>query len=174
MNLHHSFWYNTFILWVILTIYTVTDIVVWQIYQNANISVAFYDKLWFAEGLGMAVVAGLTMFSIALPVLVVLYNKMMVESLFYYLFQGQLPPYHLPWLSIGTSTNLYIISIGFIALSVVLICVELRWKRKLKSRLQNQDHFLRYLRKFAEDNGITEEYIIKAFDRAKHTEEGNK
>ena len=135
MNLHRSFWYNTFILWVILTIYTVTDIVVWQIYQNASISVAFYDKLWFAEGLGMAVVAGLTMFSTALPVLVILYNKMMVESLFYYLFQGQLPPYHLPWLSIGTSTNLYIYSIVFIVLSVVFIFIEVRMKEKIRKRV---------------------------------------
>ena len=135
MNLHHSFWYNTFILWVILTIYTVTDIVVWQIYQNANISIAFYDKLWFAEGLGMAVVAGLTMFSIALPVLVVLYNKMMVESLFYYLFQGQLPPYHLFWLPLHNSTNLYIYSVVFIVLSVVLIFIEVRTKKLIQKKV---------------------------------------
>ena len=135
MNLHHSFWYNTFILWVILTIYTVTDIVVWQIYQNANISVAFYDKLWFAEGLGMAVVAGLTMFSIALPALVVLYNKMMVESLFYYLFQGQLPPYHLFWLPLHNSTNLYIYSVVFIVLSVGFVFIEVRTKKLIQKKV---------------------------------------
>ncbi len=146
MNIHQSFWYNYFILWVILVIYTVTDIVVWQIYQNASISVAFYDKLWFAEGLGMAVVAGLTMFSTALPVLVILYNKMMVESLFYYLFQGQLPPYHLPWLSIGTSTNLYIYSIVFIVLSVVFIFIEVRMKEKIRKRVDKmKGMFLRLI-----------------------------
>jgi hypothetical protein len=135
MNLHHSFWYNTFILWVILVIYTVTDIVVWQIYQNANISIAFYDKLWFAEGLGMAVVAGLTMFSIALPALVVLYNKMMVESLFYYLFQGQLPPYHLFWLPLHNSTNLYIYSVVFIVLSVGFVFIEVRTKKLIQKKV---------------------------------------
>ena len=146
MNIHQSFWYNYFILWVIFVIYTVTDIVVWQIYQNANISVAFYDKLWFAEGLGMAVVAGLTMFSIALPALVVLYNKMMVESLFYYLFQGQLPPYHLFWLPLHNSTNLYIYSVVFIVLSVVFILVEVRMKEKIRKRVDKmKGMFLRLI-----------------------------
>jgi hypothetical protein len=98
----------------------------------------------------------------------------MVESLFYYILQHKLPPHNLPWLALGNSTNLYIVSAVFMALSVALIYTELRWKRKLKSRLQNQDQFLRYLRKFAEDNGVTEEYIIKAFDRTRHPEEERK
>ena len=174
MNFHRSFWYNYLVLWAILLIYTSVDIIVWPSYQASGVSLRLYDWLWFSMGYGFMIVSAITMFSVAIPLLVWLFNRLMVESLFYYILQHKLPPHNLPWLALGNSMNLYIVSAVFMALSVALIYIELRWKRKLRSRLQNQDHFLRYLRKFAEDNGITEEYIIKAFDRARHPEEGNK
>ena len=135
MNLHRSFWYNYLVLWVILLIYTSIDVIIWPSYQSAGISISLYDKLWFSMGYGFMVVSAITMFSVAIPLLVWLFNRLMVESLFYYLFQGQLPPYHLPWLSIGTSTNLYIYSIVFIVLSVVFILVEVRMKEKIRKRV---------------------------------------
>ncbi len=129
MSIRSSFWYNYSVLWVILLIYTSVDIIVWPSYQASGVSLRLYDWLWFSMGYGFMVVSAITMFSVAIPLLVWLFNRLMVESLFYYLLQGKLPPHVLPWLSLNTSTNLYIVSIGFIALSVALIYVELRWKR---------------------------------------------
>ena len=128
-NIRSSFLYDYTVLWVILLIYTSTDVFIWPAYQSANVSILLYDRLWFASDLALMAISAITMFSIAVPVLIWLFNKMMVESLFYYFLQGELPPHHLPWLSLGTSTNLYIVSIAFVVLSVAFVFIELRWKK---------------------------------------------
>jgi hypothetical protein len=174
MNLHHSFWYNYSVLWVALIFYTAVDIIIWPSYQVSGVSLKLYDWLWFSMGYGFMIVSAVTMFSIAIPLSIWLFNRLMVESLFYYLLQNRLPPRSLPWLALGTSTNLYVVSAAFIALSVALVYMELGWKKRLSPRRQTRDRALRYLRKFAEENGITEEYVIKAFDRATHPEEERK
>ena len=132
MNLHRSFWYNYLVLWVILIVYTSIDVVIWPAYQSAGISVSLYDKLWFSFNYGLMAVSAVMMLSVAIPVLIWLFNRLMVESLFYYLLQGKIPPHVLPWLSLDTSTNLYIVSSLFVAFSVLLIYVELRWKKHIR------------------------------------------
>ena len=132
MNLHRSFWYNYLVLWVILLIYTSIDVIIWPSYQSAGISISLYDKLWFSFNYGLMAVSAVTMLSVAIPVLIWLFNRLMVESLFYYLLQGKLPPHVLPWLSLNTSTNLYIVSSLFIVFSIVLVYVELRWKKHIR------------------------------------------
>ena len=128
MNIRSSFWFNYLVLWVILVVYTSIDVIIWPAYQSAGISVSLYDKLWFSFNYGLMAVSAIAMLSVAVPVLIWLFNRLMVESLFYYLLQGKLPPHILPWLSLGTSSNLYIISILFIILSAVMVHVELKWK----------------------------------------------
>jgi hypothetical protein len=130
-SLHLSFWFNYLVLWVILVVYTSIDVIIWPAYQSAGIPINLYDKLWFSFNYGLMAVAAIAMLSVAIPVLIWLFNRLMVESLFYYILQHKLPPHNLPWLSLGTSTNLYLVSIAFILLSMALIYVELRWKRKL-------------------------------------------
>ena len=174
MNLHHSFWYNYSVLWVALIFYTAVDIIIWPSYQVSGVSLKLYDWLWFSMGYGFMIVSAVTMFSIAIPLSIWLFNRLMVESLFYFLLQDKLPPYHLPWLALQNSHNLYVVSAAFLALSAALVYVELRWKKRLRSRKYTHDQAARYLRKFAEENGITEEYVIKAFDRATHPEEERK
>ena len=131
MNIRSSFWYNYSVLWIILLIYTSVDIIVWPSYQASGVSLRLYDWLWFSMGYGFMIVSAITMFSVAIPLLVWLFNRLMVESLFYYILQDKLPPHALPWLALGTSTDLYIVSSLFIVLSVILIYVELRWKGRL-------------------------------------------
>ncbi len=171
MNIRSSFWYNYSVLWVALIFYTAIDIIIWPSYQASGVSLKLYDWLWFSMGYGFMIVSAITMLSIAIPLSIWLFNRLMVESLFYYLLQNRLPPRSLPWLALGTSTNLYVVSAAFIALSVALVYMELRWKKKLRFHTHTRDQALRYLRKFAADNGITEEYIMGAFDRARHPEE---
>ena len=132
MNIRSSFWFNYLVLWVILVVYTSIDVIIWPAYQSAGISVSLYDKLWFSFNYGLMAVSAVTMLSVATPVLIWLFNRLMVESLFYYLLQGKLPPHVLPWLSLNTSTNLYIVSSLFVAFSVLLVYVELRWKRHIR------------------------------------------
>ena len=131
-SLHLSFWFNYLVLWVILIIYTSIDVIIWPAYQSAGIPINLYDKLWFSFNYGLMVVSAVTMLSIAIPVLIWLFNRLMVESLFYYFLQGKIPPHVLPWLSLGTSTNLYIVSSLFVVFSVLLVYVELRWKRHIR------------------------------------------
>ena len=133
MNLHRSFWYNYLVLWVILVVYTSIDVIIWPTYQSAGISISLYDKLWFSFNYGLMAVSAIAMLSVAVPILIWLFNRLMVESLFYYLLQGKLPPHVLSWLSLTTSTNLYIVSIAFIGLSFVLIFVEWLWKLQLRA-----------------------------------------
>ena len=133
MNLHLSFWYNYLVLWVILVVYTSIDVIIWPAYQSAGIPINLYDKLWFSFNYGLMAVSAVMMLSVAIPVLIFLFNRLMVESLFYYLLQGKIPPHVLPWLSLNTSTNLYIVSIAFIVLSFVLIFVEWLWKLQLRA-----------------------------------------
>ena len=128
MNIRSSFWYNYSVLWAILLIYTSVDIIVWPSYQASGVSLRLYDWLWFSSMYAFMAISAITMFSIAIPILIWMFNRLMVESLFYYLLQGKLPPHILPWLSLGTSSNLYIISILFIILSAVMVHVELKWK----------------------------------------------
>ena len=128
MNIHQSFWYNYSVLWTILLIYSFIDIIIWPSYQSTGISIGLYDKLWFSSMYAFMAISAITMFSVAIPILIWLFNRLMVESLFYYLLQGKLPPHILPWLSLGTSSNLYIVSILFIILSAVMVYVELKWK----------------------------------------------
>ena len=128
MNVHQSFWYNYSILWTILLIYSFIDVIIWPSYQSSGISISLYDKLWFSSMYAFMAISAVTMFSISIPILIWLFNRLMVESLFYYLLQGKLPPHILPWLSLGTSSNLYIVSILFIILSVVMVYMELKWK----------------------------------------------
>lgn len=130
-SLHLSFWFNYLVLWVILVVYTSIDVIIWPAYQSAGIPINLYDKLWFSFNYGLIAVSAITMLSVAIPVLIWLFNRLMVESLFYYILQDKLPPHNLPWLSLGTSTNLYLVSIAFILLSMALIYVELRWKMRL-------------------------------------------
>ena len=128
MNVHQSFWYNYSVLWTILLIYSFIDVIIWPSYQSSGISISLYDKLWFSSMYAFMAISAVTMFSISIPILIWLFNRLMVESLFYYLLQGKLPPHILPWLSLGTSSNLYIVSILFIILSVVMVYMELKWK----------------------------------------------
>ena len=128
MNVHQSFWYNYSVLWAILLIYSFIDVIIWPSYQSSGISISLYDKLWFSSMYAFMAISAITMFSIAIPILIWLFNRLMVESLFYYFLQGKLPPHILPWLSLGTSSNLYIVSILFIILSVVMVYMELKWK----------------------------------------------
>ena len=134
MNVHQSFWYNYSVLWAILLIYSFIDVIIWPSYQSSGISISLYDKLWFSMDYGFMIVSAITMFSLAIPILIWLFNRLMVESLFYYLLQGKLPPHILPWLSLGTSSNLYIVSILFIILSFTMIRSELRWKKIYNTR----------------------------------------
>ena len=131
-SLHLSFWFNYLVLWIILVVYTSIDVVIWPAYQSAGIPINLYDKLWFSFNYGLMAVSAVTMLSVAIPVLIWLFNRLMVESLFYYLLQGKIPPHVLPWLSLNTSTNLYIVSSLFVAFSVLLVYVELRWKRHIR------------------------------------------
>jgi hypothetical protein len=133
MNIRFSFWYNYSVLWAILLIYTSVDIIVWPSYQASGVSLRLYDWLWFSMGYGFMIVSAITMFSVAIPLLVWLFNRLMVESLFYYILQHKLPPHNLPWLALGNSTNLYIVSAAFIVLSFVLIFVEWLWKLQLRA-----------------------------------------
>ena len=133
MSIRSSFWYNYSVLWVILLIYTSVDIIVWPSYQASGVSLRLYDWLWFSMGYGFMIVSAITMFSVAIPLLVWLFNRLMVESLFYYILQHKLPPHNLPWLALGNSTNLYIVSAAFIVLSFVLIFVEWLWKLQLRA-----------------------------------------
>ena len=128
MNVHQSFWYNYSVLWIILLIYSFIDVIIWPSYQSSGISINLYDKLWFSSMYAFMAISSVTMFSIAIPILIWMFNRLMVESLFYYLLQGKLPPHILPWLSLGTSSNLYIVSFLFIILSAVMVHVELKWK----------------------------------------------
>ena len=132
MNLHRSFWFNYLVLWVILVVYTSIDVIIWPAYQSAGIPINLYDKLWFSFNYGLMAVSAIAMLSIAIPVLIWLFNRLMVESLFYYFLQEKIPPHVLPWLSLGTSTNLYIVSSLFVVFSVLLVYVELRWKRHIR------------------------------------------
>ena len=131
-SLHLSFWFNYLVLWIILVVYTSIDVVIWPAYQSAGIPINLYDKLWFSFNYGLMAVAAIAMLSVAIPVLIFLFNRLMVESLFYYLLQGKIPPHVLPWLSLNTSTNLYIVSSLFIVFSIVLVYVELRWKKHIR------------------------------------------
>ena len=131
-SLHLSFWFNYLVLWVILIIYTSIDVIIWPAYQSAGIPINLYDKLWFSFNYGLMAVSAIAMLSVAVPVLIWLFNRLMVESLFYYFLQGKIPPHVLPWLSLGTSTNLYIVSSLFVVFSVLLVYVELRWKRHIR------------------------------------------
>lgn len=131
-SLHLSFWFNYLVLWVILVVYTSIDVIIWPAYQSAGIPINLYDKLWFSFNYGLMAVSAIAMLSVAIPILIWLFNRLMVESLFYYLLQGKIPPHVLPWLSLGTSTNLYIVSSLFIVFSIVLVYVELRWKKHIR------------------------------------------
>ena len=134
MNPHQSFWYNYSVLWTILLIYSFIDVIIWPSYQSSGISISLYDKLWFSSMYAFMAISAVTMFSISIPILIWLFNRLMVESLFYYLLQGKLPSHVLPWLSLGTSSNLYIVSFLFIILSFTMIRSELRWKKIYNTR----------------------------------------
>ena len=134
MNVHQSFWYNYSVLWTILLIYSFIDVIIWPSYQSSGISISLYDKLWFSSMYAFMAISAVTMFSISIPILIWMFNRLMVESLFYYLLQGKLPPHVLPWLSLGTSSNLYIVSFLFIILSFTMIRSELRWKKIYNTR----------------------------------------
>ena len=134
MNIRSSFCYNYSILWAILLIYSAIDIIIWPSYQSAGISISLYDKLWFSSMYAFMAISAITMFSVVIPILIWMFNRLMVESLFYYLLQGKLPPHVLPWLSLGTSSNLYIVSFLFIILSFTMIRSELRWKKIYNTR----------------------------------------
>ena len=134
MNIRSSFWYNYSVLWIILLIYSFIDVVIWPSYQSSGISISLYDKLWFSSMYAFMAISSVTMFSISIPILIWMFNRLMVESLFYYLLQGKLPPHVLPWLSLGTSSNLYIVSFLFIILSFTMIRSELRWKKIYNTR----------------------------------------
>ena len=116
----------------LITIYTVSDITAWGQFMTfaASHQIAvhamqgLYDTLWFLELDSLMLVGTLWTKSIAVPSLLWLFNYMSIESLLYYVFQGKLPPYSMPWLNIGTSTNLYIMSAIFAAVSIILIWGE--------------------------------------------------
>lgn len=101
----------------LITLYTVSDIIAWGRFLELY-SLILVGILWTR--------------SIAVPSLLWLFNYMSVESLMYYVFQGKLPPYSMPWLSIGTSTNLYIMSAIFGATSILLIWGEAKAINLLK------------------------------------------
>ena len=116
----------------LITIYTVSDIIAWRQFMSFasshQIAVqamqGLYDTLWFLELDSLMLVGVLWTKSIAVPSLMYLYNYLSIESLLYYIFQGKLPPYSMPWLNIGTSTNLYIMSAIFATVSILLIWGE--------------------------------------------------
>ena len=116
----------------LITLYTISDIVAWGQFLSFAVShqmriedmQGLYNTLWFLELDSLILVGLFWTRSLAVPSLLWLYNHMSVESLLYYVFQGKLPPYNMPWLNLGTSTNLYIISAIFAAVSILLIWGE--------------------------------------------------
>jgi hypothetical protein len=124
----------------LITLYTVSDIIAWgQFLSFAALHQmriedmqGLYNTLWFLELDSLILVGLFWTRSLAVPALLWLYNYMSVESLFYYVFQGRLPPYNMPWLNLGTSTNLYAVSTIFALISILLIWGETETKNLLK------------------------------------------
>lgn len=124
----------------LITLYTVSDIIAWgQFLSFATLHQmriedmqGLYNTLWFLELDSLILVGLFWTRSLAVPALLWLYNYMSVESLFYYIFQGKLPPHNMPWLNLGTSTNLYMISAIFATISILLIWGEIEAKSLLK------------------------------------------
>ena len=124
----------------LITLYTVSDIIAWGQFLNFAVShqlvihdmQVLYDSLWFLELYSLILVGILWARSIAVPSLLWLFNYMSIESLLYYVFQGKLPPYNMPWLNIGTSTNLYMMSAIFVAVSILLVWGEVKATDLLK------------------------------------------
>ena len=124
----------------LVTLYTVSDIIAWgQFLRFATLHQmkiedmqGLYNTLWFLELDSLILIGLFWTQSLAVPALLWLYNYMSIESLFYYVFQGKLPPYSMPWLNIGTSTNLYAVSTIFALISILLIWGEIETKNLLK------------------------------------------
>ena len=124
----------------LITLYAVSDIIAWGQFLSFAIShqmriedmQGLYNTLWFLELDSLILVGLFWTRSLAVPALLWLYNYLSVESLFYYVFQGKLPPYNMPWLNLGTSTNLYTISAIFAVVSILLIWGEIETKNLLK------------------------------------------
>ena len=116
----------------LITLYTISDIIAWGQFMSFAVShqvriedmQGLYNTLWFLELDSLILVGLFWTRSLAIPTLLWLYNHMSVESLLYYVFQGKLPPYSMPWLSVGTSTNLYIMSAIFAVVSILLVWGE--------------------------------------------------
>ena len=116
----------------LITLYTVSDIIAWGQFKSFAIShqlavhdmQVLYNSLWFLELYSLILVGILWAKSVAVPSLLWLYNYFSIESLLYYVFQGKLPPYSMPWLNVGTSTNLYMMSAIFAGISILLVWGE--------------------------------------------------
>ena len=116
----------------LITLYTISDIIAWGQFMNFAVShqlavhdmQVLYDSLWFLELYSLILVGIVWAKSVAVPSLLWLYNYFSIESLLYYVFQGKLPPYSMPWLNLGTSTNLYMMSATFAGISILLVWGE--------------------------------------------------
>lgn len=125
------------ILWLFLILFTLTDVLVWPKYQSSGYNQFLYLQMWHAELYSFMILSAVTLYSLAVPLSLFLFNYLSVESLFYYLFQGKLPPYSLPWLTIHNSANLYFVSIVFVFLSILLVYDE-TWFKSLIFKLRNE------------------------------------
>ncbi len=131
-------------MWLLAFLFTASDIVAWHHFKDFAITngiasqqvQGLYNSLWYAELDSLMIVGLFWTRGVATPILLWIYNYISVESFFYYILQGRLPPYSMPWLNVENSTNLYIATAFFIGLSILLVIAEQRTKKFLLRRLK--------------------------------------